>query len=53
LHIIHLFFFGVLLYPLLSLGSFVLLIFMMYKTYLDESYKLPFIGDFAEGMASK
>jgi uncharacterized membrane protein len=38
---------------LLGLGSFVLLIFMMYKTYLDESYKLPFIGDFAEGMASK
>jgi uncharacterized membrane protein len=53
LHIIHLFFFGVLLYPLLSLGSFVLLIFMMYKTYLNESYKLPVIGDFAEGMASK
>jgi uncharacterized membrane protein len=53
LRIIHLFFFGALLYPLLGLGSFVLLIFMMYKTYLDESYKLPFIGDFAEGMASK
>jgi uncharacterized membrane protein len=53
LRIIHLFFFGALLYPLLGLGSFVLLIFMMYKTYLNESYKLPVIGDFAEGMASK
>jgi uncharacterized membrane protein len=53
LHIIHLFFFGALLYPLLGLGSFVLLIFMMYKAYLNESYKLPVVGDFAEGMASK
>jgi uncharacterized membrane protein len=53
LHVIHIFFLGVLLYPLLWLASFVLMIFMMYKAYLNESYKLPVIGDFAEGIASK
>ncbi len=53
LHIIHLFFFGGLLYPLLWLLGFVLLIFMMYKAYLNESFKLPVIGDFAEGLASR
>jgi uncharacterized membrane protein len=53
LHVIHIFFLGVLLYPLLWLATFVLMFFMMYKAYLNESYKLPVIGDFAEGIASK
>ncbi len=53
LHVIHLFFLGALLYPLLGLASFLLLIFLMYKAYLHERYKLPVLGDFAEGIASK
>jgi len=53
LHVIHIFFLGLFLYPLLWLASFLLMIFMMYKAYLNESYKLPVIGNFAEGIASK
>lgn len=53
LHIMHIFFLGIFLYPLLWLAIFVLMIFMMYKAYLHESYKLPGIGDFADGIASK
>jgi len=53
LHVIHIFFFGVFLYPLLWLASFLLMIFLMYKAYLHESYKLPVIGNFADGIASK
>jgi uncharacterized membrane protein len=53
LHVIHIFFFGVFLYPLLWLASFLLMIFLMYKAYLHESYKLPVLGDFANGIASK
>ncbi len=53
LHAIHIFFLGLLLYPLLWLASFLLMIFMMYKAYLNESYKLPVIGEFAEGIAAK
>jgi len=53
LHLMHIFFLDLLLYPLLWLASFLLLIFLMYKAYLNEKYKLPFIGDFAEGIAAK
>jgi len=53
LHVIHIFFLGLFLYPLLWLASFLLMIFMMYKAYLNESYKLPVIGNFAEGIAAK
>ncbi len=53
LHLMHIFFLGFLLYPLLWLTIFVLLIFLMYKAYLNEKYKLPVIGDLAEGFASK
>jgi uncharacterized membrane protein len=52
-NVIHIFFLGFLLHRLLWLATFLLLIFMMYKAYLKESYKLPVIGDFAEGIASK
>jgi uncharacterized membrane protein len=53
MHIMHIFFLGVFMYPLLWLASFLLMIFLMYKAYLHESYKLPLIGDFADGIASK
>jgi uncharacterized membrane protein len=39
------------LYPILGLFVFVLWIFMMYKAYQHEKFKLPFIGDIAEKMA--
>ncbi|HTP69763.1 MAG TPA: DUF4870 domain-containing protein [Dongiaceae bacterium] len=51
LHFIHFFFFGAFLYPVLWLGSFIVLILMMVKAYGHEKYKLPVIGDFAEGLA--
>ena len=53
LHFLHIFFLGVFLYPLLWLATFLLMIFMLYKAYSGERYKLPVIGDFAEGMANK
>ena len=53
LHIMHIFFLGFLLYPFLWLAIILLLVFMMYKAYLNEKYKLPVIGDLAEGLASK
>jgi uncharacterized membrane protein len=53
LHMMHIFFLGLFLYPLLWLAIFLLLLFMMYKAYLNEKYKLPVIGDMAEGFASK
>ena len=53
LHVLHIFFLGFLLYPLLWLAIILLLIFMMYKAYLNEKYKLPIIGDLGEGLASK
>ncbi|MCX7779894.1 MAG: DUF4870 domain-containing protein [Negativicutes bacterium] len=33
---------------LVSLGSFVIWILLMYKTYNGEYYKLPIVGDYAE-----
>ena len=39
------------LYPLLGLLLFVLWIFLMYKAYQHEKFKLPLIGDIAEKMA--
>ena len=39
------------LYPLIGLLVFVLWIFLMYKAYQHEKFKLPFIGDIAEKMA--
>ena len=53
LHVLHIFFLGILLYPLIGLGIFLLLIFMMYKAYLNERFKLPVVGEIAEGIASK
>ena len=53
LHLMHIFFLGLFLYPVLWFVTFVLMIFLMYKAYLNEKYKLPVIGDFAEGIANK
>ena len=40
------------LYPLIGLLVFVLWIFLMYKAYQHEKFKLPFIGDLAEKQAN-
>jgi uncharacterized membrane protein len=53
LHVMHIFFFGLFLYPLLGLAVFILLIFLMYKAYSNEMYKLPALGDFAAGVSAK
>jgi uncharacterized membrane protein len=53
LHMMHIFFLGLLIYPLLWLLIIVTLIFMMYKAYQHEKFKLPVIGDFAENLAGK
>ena len=47
----HIFFLSALLYPLLWLASFIVLILMMVKAYQHEKFKLPVLGDFAEGFA--
>ena len=39
------------LYPILGLVVFALWIFMMYKAYQHEKFKLPLIGDISEKMA--
>lgn len=53
LHFMHIWFLGLIIYPVLWLLIFVTLIFMMYKAYQHEKFKLPVIGDFAENLASK
>lgn len=42
---------GVLLYPLVGLGFFVLWLYMMYSAYNNKRIKLPVIGDLAEKQA--
>ncbi len=53
LHFMSMGFFALAIYPLLGLLVFVLWIFMMYKAYQHEKFKLPLIGDIAENMAGK
>jgi uncharacterized membrane protein len=53
LSIAHLGILALALYPILGLVVFVLWIFMMYKAYQHEEFKLPFIGDIAKNMAGK
>jgi uncharacterized membrane protein len=53
LHFMHIFFFGLFLYPVLWLATFIVLIFLMVKAYSHEEYKLPVLGDFSAGIASK
>jgi len=42
---------GLLLWPLVGLGIFGLWIFLMYKAYNKEMWKIPLIGNFAEKQA--
>jgi len=53
LHFMSMGFLALAFYPLLGLLVFALWIFMMYKAYLHEKFKLPLIGDIAENMANK
>jgi uncharacterized membrane protein len=50
LHVVHLGFLAFMLYPLLGLALFVLWVFVMYKAYQYEKFKLPIIGNLVEGM---
>ena len=45
--------FGRVVSSLLGILTFVLWIFMMYKAYNNELYKLPIAGDFAEKQSEK
>jgi|SRR5579871_6662036 len=47
----HMGFLALALYPILGLVVFALWIFLMYKAYQHEKFKLPLIGDIAEKMA--
>jgi uncharacterized membrane protein len=40
-----------LLWPIFGLGIFCVWLFLMYKAYNNEKFKLPFIGDLAEKQA--
>jgi uncharacterized membrane protein len=50
LHVLHLGLLALLFYPLLGLLIFALWIFVMYKAYQHEKFKLPIIGNLVEGM---
>jgi uncharacterized membrane protein len=39
---------GLMLFPLIYLIEVILWIFLMYKAYKGEKFKLPVVGDFAE-----
>ena len=43
---------GLMLLPLIYLIEVILWIFLMYKAYKGEKYKLPVVGDFAEKQVS-
>jgi uncharacterized membrane protein len=53
MHFMSMGFLALAIYPLLGLAVFVLWIFLMYKAYQHEEFKLPFIGDIAKNMAGK
>ena len=42
---------GILLYPIIGLGFFVLWLYLMYSAYNNKRIKLPVIGDLAEKQA--
>jgi uncharacterized membrane protein len=50
LHVVHLGLLALLFYPLVGLLIFALWIFVMYKAYQHEKFKLPIIGNLVEGM---
>ena len=44
---------AILMWPLVSLGMFALVLYMMYQAYNEKKFKLPFIGNLAEQQAEK
>lgn len=44
---------ALLLSPILAIGSFVLWLFLMWKAYNGEKYKLPYFGNLAEKQLEK
>ena len=46
-------FLGLIMFPIFGLAVFALWIFLMYKAYSHEMFKLPIIGNIVEGMVNK
>jgi uncharacterized membrane protein len=46
-------FLGLIMFPIFGLVIFAVWIFLMYKAYSHEKFKLPIIGDIVEGMVNK
>lgn len=44
---------GLALYPVILIAQVILWVFMMYKAFSGEQYKLPWFGDFAEKQLQK
>jgi uncharacterized membrane protein len=46
-------FLGLIMFPIFGLAIFLVWIFLMYKAYSHEMFKLPIIGNLVEGMVNK
>lgn len=46
-------FIGWILAPILAIPAFILWLFLMWKAFNGESYKVPYVGDFAEKQLAK
>jgi uncharacterized membrane protein len=46
-------FLGLIMFPIFGLAIFAIWIFLMYKAYSHEKFKLPIIGNIVEGMVNK
>ncbi|MGC2530575.1 MAG: DUF4870 domain-containing protein [Candidatus Acidiferrum sp.] len=46
-------FLGLIMFPIFGLAIFAVWIFLMYKAYSHEMFKLPIIGNIVEGMVNK
>jgi uncharacterized membrane protein len=46
-------FLGLIMFPIFGLAIFATWIFLMYKAYSHEKFKLPIIGNIVEGMVNK
>jgi len=53
LSFMHLGFLALAVWPLLGFAIFIVWIFLMYKAYQHEKFKLPIIGNLVEGMLNK
>jgi uncharacterized membrane protein len=52
-HIPFIGFLGLIMFPIFGLAIFAVWIFLMYKAYSHEMFKLPIIGNIVEGMVNK